>query len=231
MISTHEYQDQTIGTIKVRKVTRARRLRIRPYADHVLVTIPKWVAFKAGHEFALSQAEWIERHRPEANSQFLTGDRVGKQHVLEFKTSDEIASPRSRINGTRVCIEYPSSMSASNSSVQSEVQKAVTRALRKEAEQYLPHRVSLLASDHGFRYTTITIKQLKTRWGSCSNTRAINLNLQLMRLPTHLIDYVILHELTHTKHLNHSHHFWAELEMILPNYKSLRSELKMVSAQ
>ncbi len=231
MKSVLEYQDPHLGIIKVRKVARSRRLRIRPYSDHILVTIPRWVAFQAGKEFALSQSTWINQHRPEPENSYMTGDRIGKQHVLEFIPHPDITKPRSRISGKRVRVEYPAQLSAASTAAQNEAKKAIIRTLRKEAELYLPHRVSTLARQFEFTYKTVTIKQLKTRWGSCSNTKAINLNLQLMKLPDHLIDYVILHELSHTKHLNHSSLFWNELSRALPNYKSLRKELKDIPAQ
>jgi len=73
-------------------------------------------------------------------------------------------------------------------------------ALRKEAKDYLPQRTELLAAAHGFKYSGVTVKNISSRWGSCSSTNHINLNIHLVRLPEHLSDYVILHELTHTVH-------------------------------
>ena len=70
------------------------------------------------------------------------------------------------------------------------------------------------------------IKNNKTRWGSCSHRNNINLSLHLMRLPEHLIDYIIAHELVHTVHKNHSNKFWKDLENVFPGAKAADRELK-----
>jgi predicted metal-dependent hydrolase len=98
-------------------------------------------------------------------------------------------------------------------------------AWRVEARRILPERVKLLANKYQFRYAGLRIKNARTRWGSCSAKNNINLNLQLMRLPNRLIDYVILHELNHTVHKHHQKSFWLALEQILPGARMLDKEL------
>jgi len=101
------------------------------------------------------------------------------------------------------------------------------KALRKKASEYLPDRLRMLAGLHGFTYTTLRISKSKSRWGSCSSKKNINLSLFLMKLPSHLIDYVLLHELCHTVEMNHSHKFWELLDRICGgNAKALRKELR-----
>jgi len=95
-----------------------------------------------------------------------------------------------------------------------------------EAREFLPKRVDELSRQFDFQYTGLRVKNQKTRWGSCSSRNHINLNLQLMRLPDHLIDYVILHELTHTKVKNHGVIFWSELARVFPQYQIARKEMK-----
>jgi predicted metal-dependent hydrolase len=103
---------------------------------------------------------------------------------------------------------------------------AEIKKIRAKAKQFLPARVDFLAKQHRFKYDKVSLRNQKTRWGSCSSKNHISLNIALVLLSPHLIDYVILHELTHTKHKNHSADFWNSLEAILPNYKTLRRELK-----
>lgn len=86
--------------------------------------------------------------------------------------------------------------------------------LRKEAKQWLPQRLESLAQKYGFSYGRVAIKNNRTNWGSCSARNNINLNLHLMRLPEHLRDYVILHELCHLRHHNHGKEFHRLLESI-----------------
>ena len=94
------------------------------------------------------------------------------------------------------------------------------------AKIFLLNRLEKLAKEHSFIYNKATIRNQKTRWGSCSAKNNISLNMQLINLPEKLIDYVILHELVHTYIKNHSRLFWLTLENYLPNSKILDKSLK-----
>ena len=98
--------------------------------------------------------------------------------------------------------------------------------LRKQAKAYLPGRLAELAAQHGFSYNQVRIKHNVSNWGSCSVKKNINLNLNLMRLPAELQDYVMLHELCHLKYMNHGKEFHALLESVCPNHKELRRQLR-----
>ena len=97
------------------------------------------------------------------------------------------------------------------------------------AKEFLEGRIKELADKFGFVYNKVTIRNQKTRWGSCSGKNNINLNMQLMNTPNHLIDYVILHELVHTKIKNHSPLFWGSLDIYVGNAKAIDKELKKYS--
>lgn len=99
-------------------------------------------------------------------------------------------------------------------------------ALRAEAKAFLPGRVAELAAAYGFEYNRVAIKHNVSNWGSCSSKKNINLNLNLMRLPAELRDYVIIHELCHLKHLDHGPEFHALLESLCPDHRSLGRRLK-----
>jgi len=108
----------------------------------------------------------------------------------------------------------------------------IINTIRKEAKAYLPQRTEQLATKHGFRYRGVTVKNLSSRWGSCSAINHINLNIHLVRLPQYLSDYVILHELTHTVHKNHSDLFWQSLNMVTDGKaKQLAAEMKQYRTQ
>ncbi|MBI4187961.1 MAG: M48 family metallopeptidase [Chloroflexi bacterium] len=80
------------------------------------------------------------------------------------------------------------------------------------AKETLTSRIKQLAAEHGFSYNKVSVRRQRTRWGSCSHRNNISLNMKLVRLPNELMDYVILHELVHTRIRNHSQKFWAELD-------------------
>lgn len=100
------------------------------------------------------------------------------------------------------------------------------RLLAKQAATALPERVRRFAAQIGVTYGRITIRSQKTRWGSCSAQGNLNFNCLLMRMPQEVQDYVVIHELCHRKHLNHSQEFWAEVERHCPDYRVLKKWLK-----
>jgi predicted metal-dependent hydrolase len=96
---------------------------------------------------------------------------------------------------------------------------------RAEAREKLVSRLDQLSTQHGFSYNRVSIRNQKTRWGSCSARNDISLNMKLLELPQELMDYVILHELVHTRIKNHTKAFWRELDSIVRNAKLLDARL------
>lgn len=109
------------------------------------------------------------------------------------------------------------------------------KKLADKALQHIPKRVSYFAKQIDVTYGKITIRNQKTRWGSCSSKGNLNFNCQLMLAPPEIIDYVVVHELCHRKEMNHSKNFWREVEKILPDYKKsvlwLKNEGSMIMAR
>ncbi len=97
---------------------------------------------------------------------------------------------------------------------------------RFRAGRLLVARLEELAAAYGFAYNRVFIKNQKTLWGSCSSRNNINLNVSLARLPDELRDYVLAHELVHTRHKNHGPVFWKELDTIVGDSKALRRKLR-----
>ena len=189
--------------------------------------MPLWLPYKAGEQFALSKLQWIAEHRTKHTQEHLRhGQAIGKAHHLYFVPSAEAEKATTRIRQNQIEVRHPQTLIASNISVQQAARTACIRALRSEAESLLPQRLRYLATQGGFSYASVSIKYLKSRWGSCSAQQEITLNLFLMQLPWHLIDYVLFHELTHTKVMQHGPPFWQELERHSPGAKQLRKEIR-----
>ena len=107
-----------------------------------------------------------------------------------------------------------------------EVTPAYIEALRAEAKRTLPPRLAELAAEHGFEYNKVFIKHNRSNWGSCSTKGNINLNLNIVRLPQHLQDYILLHELVHLREMNHGPRFHALLEEVCPGHRDFQKEMK-----
>ncbi len=106
---------------------------------------------------------------------------------------------------------------------------AKKKILTKKAKEYLPYRLEYYAKLYGYHYERCRLSHAATRWGSCSSTGTISLNIGLMQVPEILRDYVILHELAHLNHMDHSAAFWAEVALHDPRYKEHRRKLKSFS--
>lgn len=100
------------------------------------------------------------------------------------------------------------------------------KLLTKQARDYLPYRLEYLAHLYGYTFKKCRLSHANTRWGSCSTNQTISLNIGLMKLPKSLRDYVILHELAHLNHMNHSPAFWAEVASHDRNYRQHNQKLK-----
>lgn len=112
-----------------------------------------------------------------------------------------------------------------------EAQIAANPIDEKAACEHLYQRLISLAQKHGFQFNRVAFRKQKTRWGSCSAKNNLNLNILLIKLPQELQDYVILHELVHTKIKNHSPQFWREMERIFPKTPVLNKQLKQYKIQ
>ncbi len=107
----------------------------------------------------------------------------------------------------------------------------VERALRNLAATELPNRVHVLASPHGLSPSAIHVRNQRSRWGSCSARGRISLNWRLVQVPPHIRDYIILHELAHLRHLNHSPSFWNEVRRLCPGFEAAESWIKAFGNQ
>ena len=229
---------KTIGDITFVKNNRAKSLRITVKPNDIIkVTIPRYVSFTNALRFVEEKSDWIrkslEKVKPfeQQNQVFKPGvEFYTRDHKLEFVFQTE-GPLKARIGKGLIQICYTAENDVVGVPGQQFIRKAIEYAIRKEAKKYLPGRIAFLAEKHGFQYTGLRLKNLKSRWGSCSSVNNINLNIHLIRLPDHLVDYVILHELVHTIHKNHGVHFWKSLDQITGNARLLANEMKKYRTQ
>lgn len=203
--------------ITLRRNTRIKRLSIKiSSSSGVVVCIPFFISEGKAIRFIISQKEWIlkhlqsEKYKPKEIPSEI--QLVNKRLVFE-KTEHNV--PSIRREKEKIVVLFPNTL---NFNEISEFKKTYTeKVLREEAKQFLAQRVEEIAALHGFKYNRLSFRNQKTRWGSCSYQNDISLNIQLMRLPIHLIDYVIIHELCHTVHKNHSAQFWQLVHQKIGN--------------
>ncbi len=215
--------------IKIYKRKTSRNLRLSVDSHGVVkVSIPTWTPYKLGLEFALSKMDWIEKHQVE-ESLIINNQAVGKAHHLTFEATKTVSSPTYSIKSGSIVVKFPEAYRYSDKLVQNKAESAAIEALRRQSSNLLPQRLQSLSERLNLPYRNVTVKKMRSRWGSCDNHKDIVLNLYLMILPWHLIDYVLMHELTHTVVLRHGPDFWNEMNKHCPNYKQLRKELRSYS--
>lgn len=144
---------------------------------------------------------------------------LGQGYILEIRQYPSYKKPGVMTEGERLVVLTAWRDSAS-------VKKAVREWYAARAAAIIPERVRLYQSRMGENIGRICIKDVKSRWGSCSSKRNLNFNWRLVMAPLEVLDYVVVHELCHLKEMNHSKDFWALVEEILPDYKKSRAWLK-----
>lgn len=152
------------------------------------------------------------------------GDLIGREHYLKIKLG---VRAQSQIIGNQVVVTTVNDMT--DYQLGQLLRQAVAKALRREAQHYLPKRLHYFAEKFNYRYDKVRLTYAKSRWGSCSSSGTISLNIALMQLPTELSDYVLLHELTHTVHMNHGDGFWRDMELHMPGARELNDRLRQYS--
>ncbi len=222
-----------IGEIVLHRSPKARRfgIRIEPFMGLVVI-VPWRASFASALAVVERHRAWVVRHITMAKNHEAalarsanTGKRVTRMHILEAHP-DDIDTVDIQVRSGVISVCYPRTLSLESATVQKAMRDGVASAYRLEARKYLPGRVRELAEKHDFDYGRLTLKNLRSRWGSCSQANNINLNIQLMRLPDDLIDFVILHELLHTKIKNHGATFWHRLQKVTGNAKALDARLR-----
>ena len=221
--------DEEFGEIVVRRSRLSRYVRLKIGQNGSLSASVPWRSsvrlVKQLIDQSRDELRNIVKDYHARRPAYHDGMLVGKSHRL-FVNYDSVAAPHDSVKDQQVRVTLPVGVSVTGTLAQNFIRESVLKALRKEARAYLPRRTRFLAAQYGFEVKTIKLNNAKTRWGSCSSENILNLNVALMRLPHELIDYVILHELCHTKQMNHGDEFWRLVEATDPKYKSHRRLLR-----
>ena len=209
------------------KVIRSRRksiaLVVQPNGE-LIVRAPKRATRKQINALLEKHADWIEKKQEQAKEMqalyiphlFLEGESfpfLGENYSLEFVDSEK---PK---------LVFTEKFQLTKSA-QGKAEAIFEQWYKKQAREIFAARVEHYSQKYGFSYQKVKLSSAKKRWGSCSAKGNLNLTWRLVMMPLEIIDYVIVHELAHLRELNHSKAFWAEVERILPDYKTRRKWLK-----
>lgn len=225
------YEHPELGKIAVMRSPRAKRFTITVRPDvPVRLTVPQRGSVAEGLKFLESKKEWVARtlakHAVRPRPAHVSEPFHTRMHTLRM---EQVAAGgiSCTVREGVILVRYPERADAFSSNVQQAAKKGIEEAWRREAKEILPQRTAELAARHGLRHGKVSVRNTVSKWGSCSARNDISLSLHLMRLPDHLIDYIILHELCHTVHKNHGPAFHTMLDSLTGSrHRELQREIR-----
>jgi predicted metal-dependent hydrolase len=199
---------------------RASRYLLRLRSDGVArVTVPRRGSISAARDFVARNIGWLEQQfqrladQPKTAAEWKVGSEILFRGELVLIDAED-----GRIRVGTELIKCADSAT--------DLRPAIQKHLRKLAQQEMPARVMELSAFHGIEVSRVSVRNQKSRWGSCSRKGTISLNWRLIQTPLFVRDYIILHELAHRRQMNHSNKFWQEVERLCPDYLTAERWLK-----
>ncbi len=218
-------------SVTVDRIIRSKRRTVALIVEHdgsVTVRAPMRLAENAIQEFIEKHLVWVEKKKAEMRAvvptplkQYQPGETflyLGAEYPLEVVP----AQRKKLVLADRFKISEPALENA---------ELIFQKWYRQQASLIIPERVKFFAELHQLGYEKLKITSARTRWGSCSLKNTLNFSWRLILTPLDVIDYVIVHELAHTAHHNHSKRFWNLVAKLMPDYKARRKQLRQFGQQ
>jgi len=201
----------------------------------VIVRLPNHVSTAAGHRLVVENKAWIYKQLWKIHIKL--GEKKEFQWVhgasvlllgasVPLLVSEDSLKKKDSVRETKEGILVTLSYEGEDLEYELKIREAMRLWYRKRAKTYLEEKTSWWSSQMKVNYGKITIRDQATRWGSCSGKGNLNFNWRLILLPEELADYVVVHELAHRFHMNHSRQFWSEVAYVMPDYIERRKALK-----
>jgi predicted metal-dependent hydrolase len=223
--SSIQVGEKTVPLLLVRN-NRARRYVLRLRSDGTArITIPRGGSSEKARQFVGKNQEWLRQQmerlatRPVGKAAWRVGsDILFRGEAVKIAALPDGASGRSTVTFANQTIRV--------SHIDLDHRPLIERHLHRLAATELPPKVFHLAHQHGLKVERVSVRNQKSRWGSCSRRGTISLNWRLLQAPEFVADYIILHELMHLRQMNHSRKFWQEVEEVCPEYRVAERWLK-----
>jgi predicted metal-dependent hydrolase len=221
-----QYGSRVINySILEREELKSHYISVEKHSGVILKGKP--VSHTTADKLILKKAKWIlsklELVKPPAGGDITTGSRIpylGKSYYVEVRKDISVIKPSIAFNHSRFII------TVDPHTRQEDILAAIQNFYKQKAAEKITPRVERLSAKTGLSYQDLQYRKMTCRWGSCTPTNRIILNTDAIKLPFTLIDYLIIHELTHTKVKDHSKTFWRELSKHIRNWRSLDDKMK-----
>jgi len=209
----------------VRVSLRAKRLQMKILPPgKVEVVVPKRFNLKHVPGFVAEHRQWLQFHLDKMAAAYvaqpLLPESIYFQAIDESWQVDYVDQPRCRV------IELAAGRLKLCGPDESQARQALQWWLQQRAKQALPGWLAQVSAELDLGFNRVTVRGQKTRWGSCSAQKNINLNRALLFVSPEAVRYLMVHELCHTVHLNHSQHFWVLVANKMPEYEKYEAELR-----
>jgi predicted metal-dependent hydrolase len=199
-------------SLRVSRKARHAKLQIKPYGG-LEVVIPVRFPKKAVPQLIIKHADWIEKQLAKQERRISAAQLPSEIYLaINNRRVEVVSASENRHKG------YQHHLVLTNAGYQQNV-KQLRRWIRKQAWQLLPPMLEQLSHNTGLDYKKVSIRSQKTRWGSCSSNGTISLNDQLLFVDQASAEYLMIHELCHRRHMNHSAKFWQLVEYHCPDYR------------
>ncbi len=222
-------------SITFKRSRRARQLRLSMSQEGQFTLVVPWFTPKfAANLFLKKHVGWLEKQSSKIEKQkelrpdfkYSTGDMFyyfGESVILDVKPSSR-KRPTIKIRGDKMLITLHRDVSRADGVIA--IKKTIQKFYKEKAEEVIHDRLQFFNEHYGFRYNRVTLRNQKSRWGSCSRLKNLNFNWKLIMAPIEVIDYVVVHELCHLKEMNHSSRYWNLVAQTTPEYKVIRKWLR-----
>ena len=225
MSSNYNIELKNVGKVKIQKKRSMKSIRLRIDKDGMPVVSAPWhVSKPVIYKFLTDKSDWIQANSD--NNKLIYRDGIQLACGIKLSIQDGFNKNYSKSEGKVLNIKIKESFTPENIKQQNYIEKRILNAMSELAENQLLPRLLKISEQTKINFNQAYVKKLHSRWGSCDQSKNIVLNIFLTQIPNDLVDYVIVHELMHTIHLNHSKDFWADVGKFLPSYKELRKDLK-----
>lgn len=221
---------------EVRVLPRAKRLTLSIQKNgKVRVTVPRLTPRFFIDQFVKKSEPWIletQQKKAQKTAEFVSETSLmlfGKTYAIEVKSTP--SASKIALQGTSLQILLHNAPAKSLTFDPEHFPPVLTRFFQQTATHYITQRTATLAEKMKVSYISLQFKTMKTRWGSCSSRGNLNFNWKLVHFPPNIIDSVIVHELAHRTHMNHSVQFWNTVEKYDPEYRIHRGWLKRQGSQ
>ena len=221
-------EDKDFDRLFIRTRLNARNISMRVKDDGLHVTVPPYTKTEKILEVVDMYREKLKANFVSKKTRLIDYNFTIKAECFRLKIKPgQSRFFMVRTNDEEMEIYCPENVDFEDEATQKLIRMAIIRAMKKRAEEFLPPLLAELAETYGMHYRKVRITGARTRWGSCTSTGTISLSCYLMLVPPHLMDYVMLHELAHTREMNHGPEFWALLDSMTGNMAhALRKELR-----